>query len=360
MNSSKSVTAVFVPASIPGVTRVDFTSDHDLLTDETETFAGEGTPYTAPTWDPSLGHSNPISQARDTPLAANVTLTLPPCVGPFTLEGAFSGTITLTGTGQGSGSMETVAVQSNTNLPKGFEYYNQSITWTLTNEQSTSFDMGTSGPHRIYVLWGTPHTPTVARLNYLLPKVDGMGPSQAGQIGEAIAHALSEDTGFGGPGAFVPLWLALDDPYQYLIDCDAGQSLARMCLRVLGWDESDTEPIVAYPSTDNCSCDYTSDCSQSETREGKTLHFRYDDETTSTDGWYPAENGFRLRAQYGGTWYYLTVHGFSGPFSSNLSDETSRHKHCLYKIMDNQRDNTDYGQYWGRLPGGFTVADPLP
>ena len=286
----------------PEIISVDFTSDDDTLSDENVLFAPEGNVFPAPVWWPAEQRNYPITHTKAISLTAMVRLRVP-SGWHFTLEGTPSLGLSYmklqSEEQESTGDEQDVDVESNDVMPNYFCHVDPWITWKIHIEETAQEmpvpnNMSRNG---IYVLWGTPQDPTIRRLNYLLPLVDGKGPGQAGEIGAAIADALSHDTGFPGTGMCTPLWLALDDPVQYPIDCDIGQVLARTCLGVLGWRQSDSEPIVAYPSTDECSCGYTSDCSQSETRDGKTLHFRYDNDTTNEEGWYPAENGFRLREQ---------------------------------------------------------------
>jgi len=356
MNSSKSVTAVFVPASIPGVTRVDFTSDHDLLTDETETFAGEGNVYTAPTWDPSIGHNNPISQTKDTRLTAEVTLTLPPCVGGFKLEGKFSGTITLTGTVESP--TQTVTVESTTNLPNGFEHYNQAITWTLlTTDHGTVFNMGTSGPHEVFVTWERPYgeTPTYKRFQYLFQYINGQRGNMY-PLTHLIAKAANEGTRFERYST-PDLWLCMDNKETYPVDCGEGARLAyAYFLRPLGWPVENRGLVTAYPSTDSIE-DFPgcySDCSQQESG----LYFRYE-APADDEAWYPAECGFRIRANAEGQWFYVTVHDLSEVYSYFVS-EPEASMYCLYKLMDAQYHGAPcYRQYLGTWPN-YQQTNNLP
>jgi len=367
MNSDKSVTAVFIPASIPAVTQVNFTSDYHFMSDETETFAGEGTPYTEPTWDPSIGHNNPICQTKDTPLTAEVTLTLPPCVGGFKLEGKFSDTIMLTKTVEIP--TQTVTVESNTNLPNGFEQYNQAITWTLTTDHGTVFNMGTSGPHEIFVTWGPSmnYTPTLKRLSYLFNYVNGHYPSGTKYIAERVATAVNDETAFGQYDTQSDIWLCMDQSDIYRIDCAASAYLATFCLSILGWPNDLHEVIESCPSTDQGPEDYPSDCSDRETcpegvLEGKPLFFRYDPIPPPPEEqdhrWFLAENGFRLRREQGSTWYYVTVQEVvAGPFFGTSQSEDVQHKQSVYQIMAAQDAD---GQYWGEPPGAFGWAGLLP
>jgi len=362
MDSNKSVTAVFIPASIPAVTQVNFTSDYHFMSDETETFAGEGTPYTAPTWDPSIGHNNPICQTRNTPLTAIVSVTLPPCVGTFTLEGAFSGTIVLAGTGDGSGLTETtVNVQSNVNLPNKFDHYlDKAIDWTVTDEHCTVFNMGVSGPHEIFVTWGPPAmTPTYKRLKTFIDLVSGLGEDAVSLIAKMVATHVNENTEFGKPTAG-NVWLCLDDSSSYKVDCGEGALLAcDYILGVLGWYGTDRHIFSAYASTDaGLPGKYLSDCSDQETRDGANLHFRYY-RPADDGGWMRTENGFKI-CDAAGVWFYVTTHCYVlGPFSSTEPYPINM-KQCLYGVMSGQvQKYPEYDQYWGVWPN-YQEADNLP
>lgn len=371
MNNAKTVTAVFelADASISSVT---FTSDHNMLYDNDSNFEFDGNLIVEPEWVPSSSNW-PIVHTMNTKVALELSIDMPDCVsGGFTVTGT-GNSLTFLGSAVASGSQTVVALESNELLPAYIDIVEEGIAWTLTMNGAggTTFDLGTTGPHKVFVTYGpnnclnsdspfpSESKATIKRMEFLCSEAAGNSREfldpviAAGQISAAIwAHHAPN----GWAQVTGGLWKALDDG---VFECEAGRHLGACGMLILGEDRSDIQQSYAlachaYPSTDESSGPgYNSDCTDAETR---TDEFGLWDLILEGNG--PVENFFKIRAP-AGAWWYIAVAPFKGPVQGSGGTGNDADKAGRYGIM---KDPPVYGQEW-RLtvpPGTIEAAPQLP
>ena len=370
----KKVTAVFHQIPLSGnLESVTFTSDHGVLQNEEVTFAGVGQPYGQPEWT-SAGNNHPISQTRGTQVFANVTLTVNPPELPFKLVGDAAETcLKFTGYATAKGQTQVVLVRGEAELPNVITSLSESIAWRIVAEDNPANQatLGRTGPHEVFVTWGTPHAETYPQWELTHTSVATYkrmerlvaiwcnGVATTRDLADKVGNKAHKDTAFGNWTQLYTVWDAMDSSCTLPLDCYGGAMLAVECLDILGVGLLDREFVTAYPSKDRGTKEYRSDCSCPEYKgynPGKGLQLRF--QYSAGGFWYLAENGFRVRGNAGHTWVYMTVHDPYGPFWGSTGDEEINKKQALYKIMDKQRDDhTGYLQKWG---WGQYSAPPLP
>jgi hypothetical protein len=193
---------------------VEFISDHGLLTDNNSDWTDNGTTYASPEWVRSPARNNPISQTKNTTVTVVVTVAVTPAGVTFDLVGDggvnylnFSRTgITSTGGDQQITNTASAALPHYvTNISKG-------ITWTITTS-GTACQTNTwnSGPHTIYVTYGTPAGSVVTEKRVSFVCNAATGKSGLEECADAVFGSLSGSYNLGasmwGPD---PVWLLHD------------------------------------------------------------------------------------------------------------------------------------------------------
>ncbi|MFA5344586.1 MAG: hypothetical protein WC381_11585, partial [Kiritimatiellia bacterium] len=201
----------------PGVEmkKVEFTSDHGVLTDYNTDYSGSGgTVYNPRGWIKG-GANNPITHAKDSKITANVTLCVQPSGISFNLTG--DGPIgaldfhktNLTSTA----SDQVISVTSDEKLPIGVDVLSNSINWSI-NVGGQTYGNESSGPHKIYVTWGSPGSgPTLKRVNKVCNTASGQNTSES--IADSLQSMVASNTTFGSGD--VDGWALLDGGSG---DCD--------------------------------------------------------------------------------------------------------------------------------------------
>ena len=153
---SHQVMVVIVSASLVSV---EFTSDHGLLKKNPTSgsvWGDSNVAFESPEWVNGV-RNNPISQTKDTLLAGLVSIIVQPAGVHFELTGyGWAGSPYFqTAGGISTGQPQVVNFTSTFKLPDFVCIWTATIDWKLT-VGTTQEDLGNSGPHKIYVTYGTP------------------------------------------------------------------------------------------------------------------------------------------------------------------------------------------------------------
>jgi probable HAF family extracellular repeat protein len=287
---------------------IDYTSDHGVLTDETETYAGTGTVYDSTVWESGRAEVYPISQTKNTPLVADVTVFVNDPGRTFKLVGdgpAIEGLNCLdfeSGSYSPSASPQTITVTAKAPLPNMIyhimgEEVNWSIEWTdagggtvplepVCVECFVTYDIPYSGSPNGLIdseyNQNLDFAPTVIRLDLLTGNgVYGMIARK--DIVQGIANQIcsewqkhpSKFTGIVLVEDF-PYWRCLDpvNPYPTptrILDCYSGKILCAAGSLILGIPRQyiktndAQDECFAYASTDEMIDPYClSDCTGPE------------------------------------------------------------------------------------------------
>jgi len=183
---------------------IKFTSDHGVLNDNDANWTDSGTVYFEPEWipddsDPDTDpeQNNPISHTKNIKLTADVTVKVAPLGLTFDLVGDgpnnyvdfTKAAITSTGSDQ------IVSITADDNLVNQVDTLEKSISWTikLTDfNPDYEYNAGTSGPHKIYITYGTPSgsVATEKRVNWCCQEANG--ESTDGGVADAIHNSLGD------------------------------------------------------------------------------------------------------------------------------------------------------------------------
>ena len=172
---------------------VKFTSDHGLLVDNNDDWTYLGTTYSEPEWvDGDPDTNNPISHTKDTKITVDVTVEVSPSGLEFELIGdGPNDYVDFSKTGNTStGSDQVVTITADAKLPNQVDTLTKSIDWSI-KIASSSIDIETSGPHKIYVTYGTPGESSVVtekRMSWACEKADGAEEDE--DVADEIHKAL--------------------------------------------------------------------------------------------------------------------------------------------------------------------------
>ncbi len=181
---------------------ITFTSDHGVLTDYNSDFDGSGGTVYSPRGWVKGGANNPISHTRYTNVSINAVVSAQPAGMNLSLRGTgeLPG-LSFPKTGfVSTGSDQTVPLTSTLPLRRLVDIVDENISWSALFQDASSYSMGTSGPHRIYVTCGTPGPgPTLKRINFVCTKALSWGPESraADSIWDAVASGTYFYTGNG-------------------------------------------------------------------------------------------------------------------------------------------------------------------
>ncbi len=163
--NTKTANVIVCDAELKTIT---FTSDHGLMNENNDYWSDEGFPYLEPEWRQGEGEHTPISQSMATYLAINVKLNVKPSGMTFDLkgEGGYDWNRFVENGNTSTGSDQVVSMAADEQLPDCIcivsSYYDWTITLTNPNPHLEG-DIGPSGPHMIYVTYGTPEGSVVTR-----------------------------------------------------------------------------------------------------------------------------------------------------------------------------------------------------
>ncbi len=231
------------------VKRVEFTSDHNVMTDWNSNFAGSGgTPYPLRGWIKN-GANNPISHTKGQQLSANVTVCVEPSGVPFTLIGDASGSapdFNVSGL-TSNGADQQVSATSTSSFSSAVNVWDYSINWTINISGGPSgYSAGSSGSHRIFVTWGSPGSgPTRHRIESTCAQAMGSGSTQG--IAYAMQHYVKNNTTFGTGPNRTHGWELLDGGGRYG-DCACQAETMALAVEMLGAGSTGVQYVRA--STD--------------------------------------------------------------------------------------------------------------
>ncbi|MDD3928072.1 MAG: hypothetical protein PHT33_15620, partial [bacterium] len=201
------------------------------------------------------GRNDPITQTKGTSLALNMKLCIIPTGLNFRVKGLNAqGSVTFEATGSSTGVDQEVAMTETTTLPNMVTALDKSIQWKVYIENGSTAEVfnTTSGPHKIFVLWGVPqtvsskkyysqplaNTPTVKRM-WELTKTDVAGNNSDISVIATAVQAWRDDIPFGDS---VTVNRSDGNSYWALKDetttgqCHEGSVLMEMAMRLLGID----------------------------------------------------------------------------------------------------------------------------
>jgi outer membrane protein OmpA-like peptidoglycan-associated protein len=224
-----------IPPAVPpqpaplSLKNIKFTSDHDMLKDNNTDWSNTGT-VIEPEWITNPLRNKAISQTKNTSLVADITVNVAPPGTSFDLIGtginnndtSFKKTgITSTGTDQ------VITITADANLPDAVSKLFRYIVWKIKTggkEQLAGF----SGPHRIYVTYGTPSGGvTEKRMAWSCEKANTKKTPE--KIADKIQEGVRANTTFGGGGT---------DGWNLLAggsgDCDNLARLMSFAVKILG------------------------------------------------------------------------------------------------------------------------------
>ena len=200
---------------------ITFTSDHGVLNNNDSNWTDSGTTYSEPEWipdgpDPDTDpeQNNPISHTKNVKLMIDTTVKVAPSGLTFDLIGDGSNNyvdftkIGLTSTG----SDQVITITADANLPNQVDILTKSIDWMikLTDFDSYERDVGISGPHKVYVTYGTPAGSVVTERRVREVCTSADAKSSPNDCANAVYYALKPKSYSPAPAPRngpVPIWL---------------------------------------------------------------------------------------------------------------------------------------------------------
>lgn len=276
--------------------KVEFTSDHGVLTDYNTDYDGSGgTTYDPRGWEKD-GENNPITHTKDSKTTVNATFVMKPSGLDFKLDGSCSETyLTFSKDGiTSTGADQTVSITSDGKLPNKVDVIeNKEVEWEATVCDTKKSEKQKSGPHKIFVTYDTPksYSPvTLKRITYATDKAKGKS-----SVGDIISPIHTHVNSFFNLNAscYPNGWKVLDGGGAGH-DCRSLSECKREAVGVLGIAGSID---LVFPSTDN-------NVSSPETRADPDITDTDGDHGTETlrvydGGW----NNYEACYKANGTWY---------------------------------------------------------
>jgi hypothetical protein len=182
------------------------------------------------------------------------------------------------GTVSASGGTSPFTFTAAGSLPAEVAEIEGSIAWTgevNAGARTLEFDMGTSGTHKVYVIYGTPtgSAPTVKRIAWVTTAASAC--SNATEVCDGIHLALAGDPPEdGNQGTIVDDWRLLDGS-PYVGECDEQARFMKRAVNVIG--VAGGTAFNVYASTDSDPTDY-------ETRSAADAGITWDLDGDGTTG----------------------------------------------------------------------------
>ena len=240
-SSSKTTTIYVYKVQLKSI---KFTSDHGLLKDNNSDWTDSGTVYSEPEWVNDPATNNPISQTKNTSLMTDVTVKVEPLGLEFDLAGdGLDNYVDFTETGiTSTGSDQIVTINADAALVNQVDTLTKSISWTikLTDpDPDIEEGVGSSGPHKIYVTYGTPSGSVVTEKRIIEVCTAADGQTTDSGVASAVQGVLHSNEppyfqGGTGPAPCSPIWLMMNDSPQYPGDCIAHANLMKHAVKLLG------------------------------------------------------------------------------------------------------------------------------
>jgi len=207
-------TATVVKATLVSV---GFTSDHGLLKKTpTAVWDDSDVAMEKPEWVPASSLNNPISQTKNTNIALTATVKVEPAGVPFDMVGIGAAdyvTFPTRGT-TSTGANQEVNVTSNGKLPNQVCTLSKSINWKI-NIGTAQCGSAASGPHKIYVTYGTPGGSSVTEKRIETVCSYANGKSALKECADAVFDHTPARSAYGDapPLGPTPIWrLYVADP----------------------------------------------------------------------------------------------------------------------------------------------------
>lgn len=232
------------------IKKVEFTSDHGVLTDYNTDYAGSGgTVYNPRGWIKG-GANNPITHVKGSKITANVTFCVQPSGITFDLSG--DGPIDAldfykTGL-TSSGSDQTVSITSDAEFPARVDVLEESVAWSIDVSDGPSYSGGSSGPHKIYATWGSPGSgPTLKRVDKVCHTAWWQNSPES--IADSLHDMVASQTTFGSGG--VDGWVLLDGGSG---DCDNQARCMKYTFEMLGAGAANVRLVRASTNSGQGNC----------------------------------------------------------------------------------------------------------
>ena len=211
---------------------IDFTSDHNVMTDYDTDFTGTGgNLYNPRGWkevQDGQPISNPITHSQGETIHANLIVVATPAGVSFDINGACSDYDAFSFQAKGNtstGSAQTISVTGSDNLAPKIDDVDETISWTAkaySGSENVTKDVQDT-EHEVYVLWDTPvidDEPTRHRVDQLTTWAsqqadvssisNGIGTNTAGASSVNGLHFNGSLSAFGNPPYYKNVWAPLD------------------------------------------------------------------------------------------------------------------------------------------------------
>jgi len=232
------------------IKKVEFTSDHGVLTNYNTDYAGSGgTLYNPRGWVKN-GANNPITHVKDSKITANVTYRGEPSGITFDLTGDGPiGALDFRKTGLiSSGSDQTVSITSDASIPPQVDVLEERVNWSISISGKPSRNGDASGPHKIYVTWGSPGSgPTLKRIDKAC-RTAALQNTPEG-IADSLHNMVAAQTVFGS--ANVDGWDLLDGGSG---DCDNQARCMKYTFEMLGAGSANVRLVRASTNAGQGNC----------------------------------------------------------------------------------------------------------
>ncbi len=231
-----------------------FSSDHGLLRDNNADWTDAGSVYSEPEWT-SAGANNPISQTKNTKLAVTVSLKVEPTGVPYVLvgDGGENYVHFTSGADTSDANFRNVSITADANLPDQVAILSKNITWTVRCTQphpDFTVTADTTGPHKIYVTYGTPFGSVVTehRVEWVTEKAQTLAGREA--CADKLYQEVSSNTTFNGSGT-TEGWPLLGGGSG---DCDNLAQLLCYTVEMLGVDNAFVKLVRASSNAGAGNC----------------------------------------------------------------------------------------------------------
>ncbi len=177
------------------LTSIRFTSDHQSMNDNNRDWDSSGNPYSQPEWVRETEVNNPISHTKGCSIEATVVVKVCPAGLTFHLAGVGPEWLSFSSQGNVStGQDQPLTLTAAETLPDLVATLEQPITWTTT-VSGTEIHLWDSGPHKIYVTYGTPSGSTVTERR--IEKTCEWADTATGE--EEVADGIHDNLGNADP-----------------------------------------------------------------------------------------------------------------------------------------------------------------
>ena len=236
------------PAPLP-LKSIKFTSDHNMLKDNNANWSNTGS-VLEPEWITNPLRNKAISHTKNTRLVADITVNVGPPGTSFDLigTGISSNDTSFKKTGNTStGADQVITIMADANLPNAVSQLFRYIVWKIKAGGKEQL-IGFSGPHKIYVTYGTPSGGvTERRMRWSCQKANAQDTPE--NIADKIHSGVKANTTFGGGG--VEGWNLLAGGSG---DCDNLARLMSYAMKLLGVSPATVRKVRASSNAGAGNC----------------------------------------------------------------------------------------------------------